>query len=89
MPGEFDMVTWIYQRESQIKFVLGGFILFLDIIGMYFIIDLRAYDVAVKYLTNGAEHFEPLQLSVGILFFVTIANLLFVCIYLMKLYFKT
>lgn len=83
------MVTWMYQRESQIKFVLGGFILCLDIIGVYFIMDLHAYDVAVKYLTNGAAYFESLQLSLGILFLVIVANLLFVCIYLMKLYFKT
>lgn len=83
------MVTWIYQRESQIKFFLGGFILLLDIMGIYFIMDLYAYDVAVKRLTNGAEHFEPLQLSLGILFFVILGNLLFVCTYLIKLYFKT
>jgi hypothetical protein len=85
---EFDMVTWIYQRELHIKFAFGGLLLILDIIGIYFISGLNAYDVAVKYLSNGTEYLEALQLSLGMLFLVIVANLTFVCTYLMNLYFK-
>ncbi|WP_162926988.1 hypothetical protein [Flavobacterium psychrotrophum] len=89
MQEEFDMVTWIYQRELLIKFAFGSIVLILDILGIYCIVGLNAYDVAVKYLANGMEHLETLQLSLGILFLVMMANLAFVSTYLMKLYFKS
>ncbi len=74
----------IINIETKLVIILFILLIILNLISLYFIIDLFSYDEIIGYLSNGDEkNCEPRKMS--LLFFITsISNLLFASISLMS-----
>lgn len=74
----------IINIETKLVITLFILLIILNLISLYFIIDLFSYDEIIGYLSNGDEkHSEPRKMS--LLFFITsVSNLLFASISLMS-----
>jgi len=69
--------------EKEITYVFTVFLIFFNLVGLYFIVDLLSYDEIIGYLANGEQkNCNPRNLA--FLFFgTTISDLLFVSVTLM------
>jgi len=60
------------------------FILLINLINFYFIIDLSKYHEMISYVENEGERITSLKETVSIFMFTSLINLLFVSIVFMK-----
>lgn len=59
-------------------------IIFVNLINLYFIIELSNYDEMLSYVENEGEKITSLEKTVIVFMFTSTINLLFVCIVFMK-----
>lgn len=78
------MVTWIYTKERGIIYSFCLFILLLNLVGLYCIIDLLGYDAIIEYSPYGEEHLGSMRIPSCIIFTVIVINLLFTGSFLIK-----
>ncbi len=67
-----------------LKNIIYLFIILLNIVSLYLIIDLSNYDEMVSYLKNGDEKFTNTRETALVFLFTCIVNLLFITINFMK-----
>lgn len=78
------MLHRILLIEKEITYVFIVFLIFFNLVSLYFIVDLLSYDEIIGYLANGEQkNCNPRNLA--FLFFgTTISDLLFVSVTLMS-----
>lgn len=67
--------------KSKISLI---FVIFLNLVNLYFIIELSTYDEMLSYVENEGEKITSLDKTVAVFMFTSMINLLFVCIVFMK-----
>ncbi|SHN20720.1 hypothetical protein SAMN05216269_12233 [Flavobacterium xinjiangense] len=83
------MMHRILLIEKEIIYVFTVFLIFFNLVSLFFIVDLLGYDEIIGYLTNGElKSCNPRALAF-LLFGTTVSNLLFVIITLMARFFST
>ncbi len=60
------------------------FVIFLNIVNLYFIVELSSYDEMLSYVENEGEKITSLDKTVAVFMFTSMINLLFVCIVFLK-----
>ncbi|MNS75852.1 hypothetical protein CLV94_1691 [Flavobacterium endophyticum] len=60
------------------------FIILVNVVNLYFIIDLSNYDEMISYVKNEGEKISSPKKTVLVFLFTSLTNLLFVCIVFMR-----
>ncbi|MBA9073600.1 hypothetical protein GGR22_001726 [Flavobacterium gossypii] len=60
------------------------FIILVNVVNLYFIIDLSNYDEMISYVKNEGEKISSPKETVLVFLFTSLTNLLFVCIVFMR-----
>lgn len=60
------------------------FIILVNLVNLYFIIDLSNYDEMISYVKNEGEKITSPKETVLVFLFTSLTNLLFVCIVFMR-----